>query len=95
MSGDAVTEKTSDILARIDLSLTHGDLKAGILNLLSDSKKQFYFLESEIAQLKKACAEWSEVSQHNYQKAKSMALALDAIKAVVKAMPSTYTGDDE
>ena len=93
MSGGLVSNETGDVLAQIDLSLTNRELKNGIINLLRDAKKQLLFLESEVAQLKKACAEWSEVSQHNYQKAKSMALALDAIKAVVKA--TSTTGGDE
>ena len=93
MSGGLVSKETGDVLARIDLSLTNRELKNGIINLLRDAKKQLLFLESEVAQLKKACAEWSGVSQHNYQKAKSMALALDAIKAVVKA--TSTTGETE
>ena len=93
MSDGLVSNETGDVLARIDLSLTNCELKNGIINLLRDAKKQLLFLESEVAQLKKVCAEWSEVSQHNYQKAKSMALALDAIKAVVKA--TSTTGETE
>ena len=93
MSDGLVSNETGDVLAQIDLSLTNRKLKNGTINLLRNAKRQLLFLESEVAQLKKACAEWSEVSQHNYQKAKSMALALDAIKAVVKA--TSTTGGDE
>lgn len=93
MSGDVVSKETSDILARIDEALewNWSDPKEppDCHLLFDDTKKHIYFLESEIAQLKKACAEWSEVSQHNYQKAKTASLALEAIKAVVKVVPST------
>lgn len=92
MSDGYVSKETSDILARIDLSLTDSELMDGAINLFHDAKKQLCFLESEIAQLKKACAEWSEVSQHNYQRAKTASLALEAIKAVVKA---TSNGETE
>ena len=91
MSGDVVSRETSDLLSQIDVSSV--DVPKNIYDLLFEVKRHIYFLESEIAQLKKACAEWSEVSQHNYQKAKSMALALDAIKAVVKA--TSTTGETE
>ena len=96
MSDGYVSKETSDILARIDVALGWDwfDPKEPDCHLLfDDTKRHIYFLESEIAQLKTACAEWSEVSQHNYQKAKSMALALDAIKAIVKA--TSITGDTE
>lgn len=91
MSDGYVSKETSDILAQIDVSSV--DAPKNIYDLLFEVKRHIYFLESEIAQLKKACAEWSEVSQHNYQKAKSMALALDAIRAVVKA--TSTTGETE
>lgn len=94
MSGDFVCQESANILDDIDIMLRNG-LSDESVSMLENVKKHIYFLESEIAQLKKACAEWSEVSQHNYQKAKTASLALEAIKAVVKAMPSTYTGGDE
>ena len=92
MSSDFCCQESENILDDIDIMLRHG-LSDESVSMLKNVKKHIYFLESEIAQLKKACAEWSEVSQHNYQKAKSMALALDAIKAVVKA--TSTTGETE
>ena len=92
MSDGFVSKETSDLLARIDVALKwewSDPREPDCHSLFHDAKKHIYFLESEIAQLKKACTEWSEVSQHNYQKAKSMALALDAIRAVVKATSTT------
>ena len=91
MSGDFVCQETANVLDDLDILMSHVDQEP--TDILMNVKKHIYFLESEIAQLKKACAEWSEVSQHNYQKAKSTALALDAIKAVVKA--TSTTGETE
>lgn len=91
MSGGVVCEESSCIIEDIDY-LMEASLPRDISSLLATTKKHIYFLESEIAQLKKACAEWSEVSQHNYQKAKTASLALEAIKAVVKA---TSNGETE
>lgn len=91
MSGDFVCQETANVLDDLDILASHVDQEPA--DMLMNVKKHIYFLESEIAQLKKACAEWSEVSQHNYQKAKSMALALDAIRAVVKA--TSTTGETE
>lgn len=91
MSGDFCSQETANVLDDLDILMSHVDEEPA--NILMNVKKHIYFLESEIAQLKKACAEWSEVSQHNYQKAKSMALALDAIRAVVKA--TSTTGETE
>ena len=94
MSGDFCSQESANVLDDIDMMIRHG-FGDEPCSMLENIKKHIYFLESEIAQLKKACAEWSEVSQHNYQKAKTASLALEAIRAVVKAMPSTYTGDSE
>lgn len=97
MSDGYVSKEASAILAQIDAARKWDcsgiEPPPDLDLLLHDAKKHIYFLESEIAQLKKVCAEWSEVSQHNYQKAKSMALALDAIRAVVKA--TSTTGETE
>lgn len=91
MSSDFCCQESANILDDIDIMLRNGISNESV-RLLENMKKHIYFLESEIAQMKKACAEWSEVSQHNYQKAKAASLALDAIKAVIKA---TSKGETE
>lgn len=82
-----ISDKSSEIIARIDhvIEVDWSGTSGPDVGLFVDVQNHIYFLESEIAQLKKACGEWSDVSQRNYQKAKAASLALEVIKSVVKA----------